>query len=185
MQLHGSLTSPYVRHCRIVLLGGGIPFTLVETDYAASAAESPAMSVPFLRHGDLFLTDSSVILQYARRLRTEPFLEDLGDSQRYFLATAGLGAAINVHLLARDGVTPETSPYVARQARRVEATLAALEADCPPVERSPSDGALRTACFLGWGLFRRRVSLEAYPALRDFLRAMEALPHVRETAPPA
>ena len=53
MKLYGSFTSPFARHCRIVLLETGQACDFVETDYAASAAASPAKKVPFLQDGDI------------------------------------------------------------------------------------------------------------------------------------
>ena len=37
MELFGSYTSPYVRHCRIALLETDTKFSLTETDYDTSA----------------------------------------------------------------------------------------------------------------------------------------------------
>ena len=63
MELFGSFTSPYVRHCRVVLAHTGLDCEFVETDYDQSAARSPTRRVPFLRDGDRMLTDSASILR--------------------------------------------------------------------------------------------------------------------------
>ena len=62
MKLYGSYTSPYVRHCRIVIEQLGLACDFVEADYTLSAKKSPSMKVPFLQDGDLQLTDSTSIL---------------------------------------------------------------------------------------------------------------------------
>ena len=59
MQLYGSYTSPFVRHCRIALAQAGISFDLVETDGAQSARLSPTSKVPFLKGDGISLTDST------------------------------------------------------------------------------------------------------------------------------
>ena len=48
MELFGSYTSPFVRHCRIALLETKTKFSFTETDFETSAKLSPAKKVPFL-----------------------------------------------------------------------------------------------------------------------------------------
>lgn len=57
MKLFGSYTSPFVRHCRIVLALNEQKFELVPTDYAQSAQNSPAKRVPYFTHNGLKLHD--------------------------------------------------------------------------------------------------------------------------------
>ena len=52
MELFGSYTSPYVRHCRIAFKETGLAYSFTETDHDMSAKLSPA-KVPFLHHNDL------------------------------------------------------------------------------------------------------------------------------------
>ena len=63
MELFGSYTSPYVRHCRIVMMQLGQAFTLVPTDNDASAKGSPTQRVPYLKDGQRFFRDSMTIVQ--------------------------------------------------------------------------------------------------------------------------
>jgi len=44
LELYGSYTSPFVRHCRIALLESGLAFTFVETDQVSSAKLSPTQN---------------------------------------------------------------------------------------------------------------------------------------------
>jgi glutathione S-transferase len=185
MELFGSYTSPFVRHCRVVLLQLGEPFEFVETDYAASARLSPTKQVPFLRDGDRFLTDSSAILQYLRERAGQRFPPETDDCQRYYLATTALNAAVNVYLLEKDGIVTQQSPYLARQAARVAGLLQILEDDLLPIDVAVKDSVLRVACFLEWALFRKRFSLAKLPRLESFLRRAQSIEHFASTAPPA
>lgn len=185
MKLFGSYTSPYVRQCRVVLLQSELPFEFVETDYRASAVGSPTKRVPYLEDDKVVLTDSTAIVCYLRRkVGQEPF-GDVAECQRYFLADTALDTAVNLFLLEKDGVTPAASPYLGRQEARLESCLVALAANPLPVTEPVGDGVLRLACFLEWALFRKRISLEPYPALQTLLARMQAVPHFAETAPPA
>ena len=186
MELFGSYTSPYVRHCRIVLAQLGQSFTFVETNNDMSAKGSPTKRVPYLRDGERFLTDSSTILQYARRKAGQAFLADIDDAERFFLANTALEATVNIFQLEKDGIFPAQSAYLQRQGARAEAVLAKLDADEIDVGGAPtSDSTLRLACFIGWALFRKRIELGPYPKLAKFFEIAQRIPHFEETAPPA
>jgi glutathione S-transferase len=118
MELFGSYTSPYVRHCRIVLMQLGLSFRFVETNNDQSDLGSPTKRVPYLRDGDRFLTDSSSILQYARLKGREPFLEAIDDAERFHLASTGLSSTVNIFQLEKDGILPAQSAYLRREAAR-------------------------------------------------------------------
>lgn len=183
MRLFGSHTSPYVRHCRIVLDQTGLDCELVETDYAQSAELSPTSRVPFLLAGDLMLTDSASILRYLREMAGQSFCPDIRDFDRFLLVNTAMDSAVNLFLLERDGLSPSTSPYLARQQRRVEKSLDELERGLDGLDPAGSDGALRMGCFLSWGLFRERISLQAHPALAQFRADFESDPNIAATHP--
>lgn len=175
MKLHGSYTSPYVRHCRIALAETGLDFEFVETDYAQSARLSPTRRVPFLHDGDLMLTDSTSILKYIRESGGQPFFPDVRDYDLFALANTALDSSVNLFLLEKDGVTPEHSNYLQRQADRVADALAALESrvgDRPGNADSFTDGELRLGCFLSWGEFRQRLTPDDHPGLARFLNGL-------------
>ncbi len=177
MRLFGSLTSPYVRHCRIALLQAGVEHELVATDYAASARLSPTQRVPFLEDGDLRLTDSASILRHIREQQGQDFLPDIQDFDFFLLASTALDTTVNLFLLERDGIKPDACAYLQRQVDRIGSTLTELDARTRhhPERIRPlqSDALLRLGCFLGWALFRERLELVAYPALRELLEACE------------
>lgn len=186
MQLHGTYTSPFVRHCRIALIETGQDFELVETDYEQSARLAPARRVPFLHDGELVLNDSLSILKYVRERAGQRFLPDVRDADLFALTDTALDTAINLFLLEKDGLTPNHAPYLARQAGRVSDILDALEETMASTGAKTddwSDGELRLGCFLGWGLFRERLTLDRHPALAAHLERLQAYPAFTETAP--
>lgn len=184
IQLFGSLTSPYVRHCRIALAQTGLDFSLELTDLERSAVLSPAKRVPFLRDGPLLLTDSTVILKYVREKAGQAFLPTVQEAQLFFLANAVGESAINRMYLERDGIAPDSSEYLRRQQARVQTSLEALNGLDLAFPR-PHDGHLRLAVVLGWGLFRERLDLSPHGNLRAFLQQMEAIEAFAQTAPPS
>lgn len=170
MELFGSFTSPYVRHCRVVLAHTGLDCEFVETDYEQSAARSPTRRVPFLRDGDRMLTDSASILRYLREKAGQAFFADVDEFDFFLLVNTALDSAVNLFLLERDGLTPSDAAYLRRQQQRVAGTLVHLDqlVSRDAVGRT-GDGALRLACFLSWGLFRERLTLDELPALERLL----------------
>lgn len=184
MRLHGSYTSPFVRHCRIVLAQTGLECEFVETDYAASAQQSPTCRVPFLVDEARMLTDSASIVRYLHERAGQGFCNSIDEFDLFLLVDTVMDSTVNLFLLEKDGVTPETSAYLARQQRRVDQTLAALEQAVD--ERPPSpggDACLRLGCYLSWAMFRERISLEGLPGLGAFQGEFEADPQIAATHP--
>ena len=180
IQLYGSLTSPYVRHCRIALRQEGLPFDLVPTDYSASAEGSPTKRVPFLRDGDLFLTDSSAILHRIRDRADKRFLVTSPEANLYFLATSTLDTAINLFLLELDGL--RDSPYLVRQKARIASCFEALAAETKSWQGDLNEGILRLGCLLSWVRYRQRHSVTG--VLQELETELEGTPHFQATAPP-
>lgn len=186
MRLYGTYTSPYVRHCRIALAETRQDYELIETDYEQSARLTPAKRVPFLEAGDLVLNDSLSILKYVRESAGQAFLPDVDDCDLFALANTALDTSINLFLLEKDGLTPEHSGYLTRQAARVGDVLGALEdrtAAMPPKKCDFTDGELRLGCFLDWALFRRRLVLDEHAQVRGLLGRLRAYKPFTDTAP--
>jgi glutathione S-transferase len=187
MILYGSYTSPYARHCRIALLESSLEWQFEDTDYAASSVGSPSQRVPFLKDGEISLTDSTSILMHVRSLDQKPFIENVFQMELYTMANTAMDAAINLFLLERDGVTPETAPYLARQSDRIESLLRTLEQSALlSVEALPSgysDDVVRLACFLDWAQFRNRIDLTGHIRLLEFLASMKGWDTFNATAP--
>ena len=184
MQLYGSYTSPFVRHCRVALLQGGFDFDFVEADYAMSADNSPAGKVPFFNDGNLTLTDSSSILKYVREKSGMGFLTDIEDYENFALTNTVLDSAINLFLLEKDDVGPDQSNYLGRQKNRIENGLKELNRRFDPSQGIARDSALRCACFVDWGLFRHRISIEELSNIQGLMEAANKVEEFAATAPP-
>lgn len=184
MKLYGSFTSPFARHCRIVLLETGQACDFVETDYAASAAASPAKKVPFLEDGDLFLSDSAAIVRYLREKTGESFCASIHEYNQFCLINTALDAAINGFILQQAGLSTEQVPYLLRQRERVAAILASLEAESLPEHAPYNDAQLRLACLLEWGLLRHVLDLATNPKLMAFWQSSRHYGPLADTLPP-
>lgn len=185
MQLFGSYTSPFVRHCRIVVIESGLTVEFIETDAQASAIQSPTKRVPFLRDGDLSLTDSSSIVRYLREKSGQAFLPRVEDLDHYCLINTVLEANVNLFFLEKEGITSEQSPYLQRQKGRVESTLEELDKLALPTQPPYNDVQLRLGCLLAWGRYRKRFTVERLPHLQALLKAMDDYEPFIATAPPA
>jgi len=184
MKLYGSFTSPFVRHCRIALLESGLPCEFIETDQAGSAAKSPTQRVPFLEDGEVFLTDSSSILKYLREQSGKTFLLSAAELDQYCMVNTALDATVNLFFLQRDGVDLQAYEYTKRQAARIESSLAELNGLPLPSAAPYTDAQLRLACYLGWGLFRKRINIDAHENLQRFLAGINRYQPFLDTAPP-
>lgn len=187
MELFGSYTSPFVRHCRIALIQTDLPYEFIETDLSASTNASPTKKIPFLRDGDLELTDSSSILKYIREKSGERFFPDIRDYELFCLVNTAMDTSLNIFLFEMmDALKVTESKYLTRQQARVESSLEALEATPLPSETPFTDGQIRLACFLDWALYRQRFSLDEHPRLATFLSlAREDSAFAQTTAPEA
>lgn len=188
MKLYGSYTSPYVRHCRIALAETGLEFEFIETDHAQSAKLSPTRRVPFLHDRDLMLTDSASILKYIREKGGESFFDDVRDYDLFLLVNTALDTTVNLFLLEKDGITPQNSAYLQRQAGRARDTLERLDAIARDElidhdREAYTDGELRLGCFLSWGLFRERFTLDDFDHLKHFLERIDTHPAFSATHP--
>jgi len=184
MELFGSYTSPYVRHCRIVLDQLGLNCDFIETDHAMSAEQSPSMKVPFLRDGELKLSDSTSILLYFYSKAGQPFITVAEEMDVYALSNTLTDTAINLFMLENDGITPESSSYLTRQSSRVEKGLDVLENSNLLIASDEKIASVRLFCFLSWGLFRDRIKLDERPNLQAFVNEMNTFPSIKKTAPP-
>lgn len=184
-ELFGSYTSPFVRHCRIALLQSKLPWTFMETQFSEQTPLSPTMKVPYFRSAECTLTDSSSILRFVREQAKQTFLPEVAAYDLYCTTTTALDAGINIVLMERmDGLSVTTSSYLARQQARLDATLVVLEARDLPTTFDLHDEYIRLACFLGWGIYRKRFDLVAYPQLQAFHRAAATHDAFAQTCPP-
>lgn len=169
MELFGSTTSPFVRHCRIALEQAKQEYKLSIVDYATSAKESPAQKMPYLRDGQTLLTDSASIVMYARSQNASPFPASVSDYEIFTLASTIADTAVNIFLLEKDGITSTQSAYLKRQEERMSTALAALDTLIEPEKALSTDGHIRTACLVDWILFRERADLTPYTKLLQLI----------------
>ncbi|RUO63162.1 glutathione S-transferase family protein [Pseudidiomarina insulisalsae] len=183
MKLFGSYTSPFVRHCRIVLAQNDVKFEFVPTDYAQSAQQSPAKRVPFFSDNEVKLHDSSSIIRHLRSVAGQSFCDSIEDFDLYCLVNTALDTTINLFLLDRDGVRLEDVGYLQRQQSRVEAILDELNQRDWPEADAHNDAHLRLACFLSWAQFRERLDIHQWPKLQAFLASVNQQPWFANTHP--
>jgi len=186
MKLFGSYTSPYVRHCRIVLALQQQPYQFIITDQQASGQHSPTYRVPFLQHNEQTFYDSASIVRYLREQAGQAFCQDAADYDLFCMVNTALDTTINLFLLERDGLTAEHSAYLQRQQQRIEAILALLNQRTWSLPEQPeqlSDGLLRLACYLSWAQFRQQIDILHYPNLQQFLLALNGQPWFANTHP--
>lgn len=185
MQLYGSYTSPYVRHCRIALAQADFVYEFVEADYSMSAKQSPTAKVPYLIDGALTLNDSSSILKYIREKSGQSFLQDLQDYDNFAMATTVMDTCINLFLIEIDGFGPAQINYLQRQKNRLKSGLEELNRRFDPAQGINTDGALRCACFIDWGLFRNRIDLTGLNNLSSLIEVANQQQVFVDTAPSA
>jgi glutathione S-transferase len=188
MKLFGSYTSPFVRHCRIVLLETGFTCDFIETDQAGSAAQSPTKRVPFLQDGDAFFTDSSSIIKYLREKAVQEFCSNAKELDEYCMVNTTLDTTVNIFFLERDGVKADDVPYIQRQISRIESSLHELNNLQLPMSAPYNDAQLRLACFIGWAKFRSRagfspIETSEYKNLEAFFAGAQTYAHFKNTEP--
>jgi len=185
MKIYGSFTSPFVRHCRIVLLETGLTCEFIEIDATQSAHISPTQKVPLLVDGELTLTDSSSILRYLRQQSGHAYMEDIADFELFNMTNTVMDACVNLFFLEKlDDISTEQSDYLTRQQARVLSGLEALNAAPFEVKLPLTDGLIRLACFLDWGIYRERIDLKKLTQLTRLLDVARTDQHFISTVPP-
>lgn len=185
MQLYGSHTSPFVRHCRTVLLETGLECEFVVADGKVSEARSPTQKLPFLVDGNVTLTDSTAIVRYLRECAGQSFLPKIVDFDRYLMADTLMDAWVVLFNLKNDGLAWDEIRYLKRQRARIDTCLQTLESLPWPARPPYSDLHLRVGCVLDWMRFRALVDPADYPRLNGLLQALNHYPPFGATAPKA
>ncbi|MEL0629464.1 glutathione S-transferase [Psychromonas aquatilis] len=184
MELYGSYTSPFVRHCRIALLQKNIECKFIETDAAQIAEISPTKRVPYLTDCELTLTDSTSILTHLYEVAGEDFLSDLEDVELYHITNTMLDTCVNLLMLAKfDGITAEKSQYLTRQKSRIETSLNAINEKSLSETLPLTNAETRLAIFLDWAIFRNVIDIAKYPQLQKLLDLANTDSIFAQTAP--
>lgn len=197
IRLYGTQTSPYVRRVRVVARELGLAYELVDTFGEAGQAElrerSPIWKVPAAELAGELVYDSHLITELllarhgAGKLVGLP-LDDVAARNTIAVIDGALDALINCFYLARDGVGPASSAYVAKQHERAAASLAWLDARVadegwltPQRALGLPEIALVTA--LGWMRFRQTAPLERWPRLMAGFERLDARESFASTRP--
>ncbi len=133
MKLYGSLTSPYVRKARILLMEKGIPCELVLADPWAPDSIVPSLNplgkIPVLEldSGEI-LFDSPVVVEYLDTLRGEPLIPPSGrprwDVLRWHALAQGMLDATVARLLeTRRSLGQRSAENIARQEAKIARAL--------------------------------------------------------------
>lgn len=185
MKIYGSFTSPFVRHCRIALLETALMCEFIETDATQIAEISPTKKVPLLVDGEITLTDSSSILRYLREKSGATFMGDIVDFELFNMTNTVMDACVNVFYLEKfDNITSEQSSYLGRQKARVLSGLEALNVAPISAQLPLTDGLIRLACFLDWGIYRERIELKKLTNLTRLLDVARTDKNFIKTVPP-
>lgn len=201
LKLTDSASSPFVRKVRLAVaikgLSDRVQNVTAEGDPALSQkirGSNPLRKIPTLMLDDgRVIYDSHVICEYLDTLKPEPRLFPADASARIdtltlaALADGIIEAALLVVLERR--MRPEAKwvqDWIDRQQAKVEAGLAALEANPPPTGKTRTYGDLTLACALGYLDFRQHGSWrKSHPRLVAWLDAfVAAVPAYAETMPP-
>jgi glutathione S-transferase len=204
MKLIGSLTSPYVRKIRVLLIEKNLPFELViDSPWEPSTHVSdfnPLGKVPALvtDDGDT-LFDSNILAEYIelhtaagapRFLPTEPAAA-LRIRQLVMLADGISDAGVAIFLERKRAADKQNADWIARQLGKIARGLDALESRAAAGAWIGGDGIsladVAAGCTLLW-LDLRITDLDwraGRPALARLAGTLSARPSFQQTIPPA
>ncbi|WP_298917728.1 glutathione S-transferase N-terminal domain-containing protein [uncultured Algimonas sp.] len=192
MMLYGSLTSPFVRKCRITAMEAGLAdrldFVLTVVMDDAGDHPNPLNLVPSLEtdEGELIL-DSRVICDYlAAQGRNDALADGAAWEDRTLAAMADglMDRAVAVALEQRRPESRQSEDWQFRRINAIRNTLPELERRLP-VDFTP--GAIALVCALGY-LDLRHDDLDwrsGHAAMADWFAARAQRLSVAETEPPA
>lgn len=187
MKLYGNSPSPFVRHCHIALLESGLEFEFIHADSSSSTLLSPLQKIPYLEYEEngktRMLTDSSSILRYIRELSGKVYLPTVAELNDFCAINTLIDAQVNLFLLKKEGLTPESVNYLKRQQSRIQTGLRELEKGHYAAQAPWTDVELRLGCFLDWNRFRKHFGTEEFPNLNKLLESLDKYPYFKQTSP--
>ncbi|TAM45356.1 MAG: glutathione S-transferase [Gammaproteobacteria bacterium] len=137
MKLYGSLTSPYVRKCRVLLKEKALACEFVQADAGGPGSPVPALNplgkVPVLERDDgSALFDSPVILEYLDSLKPPVLLAASGEERWLMLrwqalADGILDATVTRLLEKRRPVEQQSAEGIKRQEEKIARALTYAE----------------------------------------------------------
>ncbi|OBP15053.1 glutathione S-transferase [Rheinheimera sp. SA_1] len=188
MKLFGSMSSPFVRRLRLLLVSQ--PYEFISLNIFETAGRetlvqlNPTRKVPMLQDGELVIFDSGVIFRYLCQKLQLPALS-WADENRLTMINAVNDSLVEILLCQRSGFdTHSDKLFFNLQHERVVGTLQVLEQQAAAGQFDDWDYlAMSLYCLLDWAEFRQLTDLKPYPALQQFVQAAQDRPGVVQTDP--
>ncbi len=188
MKLFGSLSSPFVRRLRLLLVNQPYEFISLNI-FDAGGRETlvrynPTRKVPMLQDGELIIFDSGVIFRYLCQKLSLPVLSWPEENQ-LTMVNAVNDSLVEILLCQRSGFdTNSDKLFFNLQHERVTGTLQVLEQAAAEGQFAAWDYlAISLYSLLDWAEFRQLADLTPYPALQLFMQAAQNRPGVAQTDP--
>ena len=198
MKLYGSLTSPYVRKVRVILIEKGIDYEFImegPSDAAGNVARlNPLGKVPVLVRGDgEVLFDSPMIIEYLDSLRGTPLIPPPGEArwqtQRWHALGQGIADATVTRLMeTRRSAERQDPSVIQKQEGKIKAALGFAESHVKGGEYL--SGPQLTVADIAMGVALGYVDLRyahewrsAHPKLAKWFATFSRRPSFVETAP--
>ncbi|MGN8199305.1 glutathione S-transferase family protein [Salinisphaera sp. RV14] len=187
MQLFGSVTSPYVRRTRLLLVDVDYEFrdlAIYGADQAELARHNPTLKIPTLIDGETTLFDSRVIQRYLAAQRGQAPLSWRQENQLTVIDGAN-DAFVALLLAVRSGLDPSQDAMIYNRHReRIRTCLDWLET-------AAADGAfdhwrypaICVYCMLDWVVFRELHDMSGHRALAAVCERHGGQPGVAATDP--
>jgi len=189
MKLYGSLTSPFVRKCRITALEVGVDDQLEFVSTVVMDPNSnhpnPLNLVPSFQTGTgALMVDSPLICDYLYSLGAAPKANDWADRTLIALADGLADRAVSITLELRRPDHEQSAGSIARWTDAIHATVSELSQRTPD---SFTPGAIALICALGYLDFRHANInwRDGHNALAAWYETQAARPSVIATEPPA
>ncbi len=202
MKLLASLTSPYARKIRVVLMEKRIEVDLVQENIWSAETKvtfhNPLTKIPVMILDDgTSLYDSRVIAEFLDGITPVTRLIPEGGRERAMvkrLEALGDGiadAGIAIFLERKRDAAQQGQDWIARQMGKLESGIAAVARELGDRKFFQGEnmnlGDIAVACSLLWLEFRMQEVKwrDTYPNLKAWIERMEARPSFIETQPPS
>lgn len=188
MKLFGSVSSPFVRRLRLLLVSQ--PYEFISLNIFETAGRetlvqlNPTRKVPMLQDGELVIFDSGVIFRYLCQKLQLPALS-WTDENRLTMINAVNDSLVELLLCQRSGFdTNSDKLFFNLQHERVVGTLQVLEQQAAAGQFADWDYlAISLYSLLDWAEFRQLADLKPYPALQQFMQRTKDRAGVAQTDP--
>jgi len=188
MKLFGSVSSPFVRRLRLLLVNQ--PYELISLNIFETVGRetlvqlNPTRKVPMLQDGELVIFDSGVIFRYLSQKLQLPALS-WADENRLTMINAVNDSLVELLLCQRSGFdTHSDKLFFNLQHERVVGTLQVLEQQAATGQFADWDYlAISLYSLLDWAEFRQLADLKPYPALQQFMQTKKDQAGIAQTCP--